>query len=302
MAVCYDRLGDREAMRRGFEQSLELARQCGHRLNVAYPLCNLGITDWQDERLVEARTRTEHALEIAREVGSPSFVATLIGTLGGIALLAGDVDAAEERLRRSLELAAEAEARDVQVNSLIGLASLAADLASAESKLDEAVTLAVEHRHRPSELSARLELGALRARRHREEDVDASGAVAELTWARDTADELGDRLQKTLALCELAALPDGDVETAAASFAENESRLSRADRRRARLLLWLATRDPAHLDEAKRLLDEALALVPDEYHDAMLTDVRVNREIMEAWNEEFGEDGGTEALTRVGDS
>ena len=36
--------------------------------------------------------------------------------------------------------------------------------------------------------------------------------------------------------------------------------------------------------EAKRLLDEALAMVPAEYHEAMLTNVRVNREITAAWD------------------
>jgi hypothetical protein len=47
-------------------------------------------------------------------------------------------------------------------------------------------------------------------------------------------------------------------------------------------MLWKATGDRAHLAEAKRLLDEILAKNPPEHHAAMLRNVRVNREIVEA--------------------
>ena len=47
-------------------------------------------------------------------------------------------------------------------------------------------------------------------------------------------------------------------------------------------LLWQATGDRAHLEESKRLLDEALGKVPAEYHEAMRTNLRLNREIMAA--------------------
>ena len=77
----------------------------------------------------------------------------------------------------------------------------------------------------------------------------------------------------------------------------------------------LSEGDRAHLEEAKRLLDETLANVPVEHHEAMLTNLRVNREIMAAWNGESGgaepppaarddpdddEPRGTESVTRVG--
>ena len=50
--------------------------------------------------------------------------------------------------------------------------------------------------------------------------------------------------------------------------------------------LWKATKDPAYLAEAKRLLDYRVEHAPEEYHGAMLTNVRVNREIMQAWEAE----------------
>ena len=58
-----------------------------------------------------------------------------------------------------------------------------------------------------------------------------------------------------------------------------------------------ATGDRAHLAGAKRLLDEALAKVPEEHHEAMRTNVRVHREIRAAWNAES--DGGDDRCSRA---
>ena len=71
------------------------------------------------------------------------------------------------------------------------------------------------------------------------------------------------------------------------------------DRREAHFLLWLATRDAMHLQEAKQRVDDALAAAPEEHRAAMRWNVRVNREILAAWREEFGEDA-TESETRAG--
>ena len=102
---------------------------------------------------------------------------------------------------------------------------------------------------------------------------------------------------------------------ALSALTENEERLEAEQRREARFLLWRATGDRAHLEDAKRLLDESLANVPEEYHEAMLTNLRLNREIMAAWDGESGapepppaarddpdddEPRGTESVTRVG--
>ena len=56
----------------------------------------------------------------------------------------------------------------------------------------------------------------------------------------------------------------------------------------------------------EELLDDLLAKNPPEYHDSMCRNVRVNREILAAWREEFGEDASdddtpprTESETKV---
>ena len=54
------------------------------------------------------------------------------------------------------------------------------------------------------------------------------------------------------------------------------------------------------MHEAKRLLDEAVARVDDETRHSMLTNLRIHREIVAAWEREFG-DGPSEAETVVAD-
>jgi len=51
------------------------------------------------------------------------------------------------------------------------------------------------------------------------------------------------------------------------------------------------------------LLDESLANVPEEFHEPMCTNVRVNREILAAWQAEFGDgDAPGRCLRSTGDS
>ena len=54
----------------------------------------------------------------------------------------------------------------------------------------------------------------------------------------------------------------------------------------ARFLLWQATRDPAHLAEAKRLLDFLVEHAPPECRESMLANVRLHREIAAAAREQ----------------
>jgi len=86
----------------------------------------------------------------------------------------------------------------------------------------------------------------------------------------------------------LACLLGGDAADALAVFVENDERLAAEERREARWLLFRATGDRAHLDEAKRLLDESMTHVDDDTRESMCTNLRVNREILAAWKEQLG--------------
>ena len=76
---------------------------------------------------------------------------------------------------------------------------------------------------------------------------------------------------------------------ALAALNNHEERLEYATRLESRFLLWKATNDPTHLTEAKRILDHLVEHAPEEYRESMLQNVRLNREIMEAWAEHGGE-------------
>jgi ATP/maltotriose-dependent transcriptional regulator MalT len=54
------------------------------------------------------------------------------------------------------------------------------------------------------------------------------------------------------------------------------------------LLLWRATGDLEHPRAAKRRLDERLALISERHHGPMCENLRVNREILAAWEAEIG--------------
>jgi hypothetical protein len=125
-----------------------------------------------------------------------------------------------------------------------------------------------------------------------------------LEAAREAADERGIPATAVLSRCHLATLADGDVPDALSAFARHEGELSLEERREARLLLWRSTGDASHLQISKDLLDEALSLVPAELHESMCRNYALNREILEAWREEYGDGDGpgehSESETRVG--
>ena len=67
---------------------------------------------------------------------------------------------------------------------------------------------------------------------------------------------------------------------------------------------WVTER--AHLltgriREHRVALRRRVELEDPEHHESMRAKLRVNREILAAWREEFGEDDGTESVTQAGD-
>ena len=122
-----------------------------------------------------------------------------------------------------------------------------------------------------------IELGDLHRRAG-----DAEAARTALDEAVSLSREQGRPPQIALALAMLACLPDGDAGAAVTALGDAGET---GDSPRLRWLLHQATGDRAHLAEAKRLLDESLGKVPVEYHESMLTSLRVNRDIVAAWEE-----------------
>ena len=74
------------------------------------------------------------------------------------------------------------------------------------------------------------------------------------------------------------------------AYAEVEDRLDPGDRRDACYLLWKATGERSYLEAAKLLLDEMIGHADAGARASMLKNLRVNREIMSAWNVASGVD------------
>jgi hypothetical protein len=85
---------------------------------------------------------------------------------------------------------------------------------------------------------------------------------------------------------DAAGPPGGDVTAALAAVAAHERHANMQEAMEARFLLWQATRDPAHLAEAKRLLEFLVVYAPPEFRDSMLANVRLHREIAAAAREQ----------------
>ena len=74
----------------------------------------------------------------------------------------------------------------------------------------------------------------------------------------------------------------GTTEVAEAELARREVCVGVPDRMRVRYLLWLGTRAPAHLTEARRLLDIVLERLPPARRDAVIEGVALHRAIAAA--------------------
>jgi tetratricopeptide (TPR) repeat protein len=214
----------------------------------------------------------------------------------------GEPARAHEAVVAALEAARETEFRRPETYALMAQGYLADDAGDAEGALrlyEEALAIRREIRHRESASQSLLAIGDLHRRAGRFEDArealdEAAGLAQEVRMGRELA----------LARAHLACLPGATDETVRAAAAPIDDEDDSAYRR---LLLYRATGDSGQLVVAKRLLDELLAKNPPEFHEGMCRNVRVNREIMDAWREKFGEDVDhenddppSESVTRAG--
>ncbi len=287
------------------EWHLALSREIGNRQGEAGATGNLGLVFQSLGRLPEAQEHHERRLALGREIGDRQGEAIATGNLGNVFYSLGLLPEAQEHMERHLALSRELGYREgeaIAQHSLGGVLREEGERAGSEERLLACLVVCEEIGHRHLAAATHLALGSLRTAAG-----DDEGGRESLAAARDLARDVGIPGYETLARCELALLPGGAAEDALAAFAEYEERLGVEERREARLLLWRVTGDRAHLEEAKRLLDESLSTVPHEHHESMLTNVGVNREIIVAWNGESGidtpdddEPHGTESVTRAG--
>lgn len=241
---------------------------------------NLGTVYCDDGRFAEARAFCERSLVLLREVGDRTLEEKFSGNLAGLLRDEGRLAEAKVLHERALALSREIGDRTGEAIALHNLGALLRDNgggAGSEDWFLASLAICEEIGDRRVGSTTHLYLGSLRAA-----SSDPERARGSLTAARDIAAASGFRGVETLARCELALLPGGDPADALAAFAEHGGRLSASERREARYLLWRATGDAAHLAEAKRLLDESVSWMSAEDRASALTNLRLNREVVEA--------------------
>jgi tetratricopeptide (TPR) repeat protein len=281
-----------------FERSLALSREIGDRRGEAAATGNLGSVFWSLGRLPEAQEYFERSLALSREIGDRLGEAVTTGNLGNVFDAQGRLREAQDHYERHLALSREVQYRLGEAfaqHNLGGVLRQKGERAGSEERLLSSLAICEEIGHRHLAAVTHLALGSLRAAQSRSDGGDEEGGRESLVAARDLAREVGIPVTETMACCELALLAGGKAEDALATFTEHEERLGAGERLEAHFLLWRATHDRTHLESAKRLLDEELANVPEEYHESMRQNVRINREILAAWRKEFGDDSEDDA-------
>ncbi|MHC4136195.1 MAG: protein kinase domain-containing protein [Planctomycetota bacterium] len=272
--------GDYDRAREHYARCLELGRESGNRGLEAAATGNLGNVFSALGKYDDARTHHERRLELAREVGDRRAEAIALHNLGGPLSRLGSLEPAAESFELSVALAREVGDPRLAAWSIWMLGDVAdssGDNAAAERHYTEAAEKLRELGDRQGLAPVLASRGAFLREQNRSDE-----ARAHLTEAQQMAREAGPPGTVVMTANELALLPGGDATEAERTFLEYEERLGVPERMDAHFTLWKSGGDKEHLAKAKRLMDEALALVPEKYHLAMRKNVRVFRGIAEA--------------------
>jgi predicted ATPase len=127
LAVCEERLGNRERAMELYESALSQARADGNDIVSARVLGNLGNTALNERDLVSARAYIEEGAAINRRLGQLRSTANDLIDLGFIALAENRRDAAATALRESLALSRAERIAASLLMAVEGLAALSLD-------------------------------------------------------------------------------------------------------------------------------------------------------------------------------
>jgi tetratricopeptide (TPR) repeat protein len=266
------------------ERVLALSKETGDRLGEAIATGNLANVFNGLGRYADGKAQLERHLALAREIGNRQSEAIALVNLGPLRRSLGDLAGARRDLTTSLEICREIGARYPEGFALLGLASVADEAGDAPAAMrhaEESLALRRSIGHRDG---VTLSLERIADLRRRAGDLEGARKALEeeLTLARKD----DDKAAVATCLAVLANLPGGHAKEAEMALADAGDTLAAGDAMSINFFLWQATRDRAHLVEAKRLLDFLVEHAPPECRESMLANVRVNREIVAACKEQ----------------
>jgi ATP/maltotriose-dependent transcriptional regulator MalT len=223
----------------------------------------------------------EAAVDLGMDVGGVYGLMNALSALSQVRLLLGQPSEARALARRAAEIAQGAGRKPYEAHALLTEAAASAEEGDLEQALQHVTSALLLHQERPEQggLIARdlLHLGRFQLRAGDTESARQSWEAA----LRHAVEARAPRLD-VMALALLARLPGGDAQAALDADRDSVEGTWGVE---VSLNLWLATEDHVHLVDAKRRLDDLVARAPEEYRESMLQNVRLHREIMEAWAE-----------------
>jgi tetratricopeptide (TPR) repeat protein len=232
----------------------------------------------------QARACYESFLEASRDIGDRQAEAVATANLAIVLQAQGASEAATQRARRFLAICREIGYRRGEANALhilAGEADRLGDAVTAERLFRKALAHQRELGRGDGMAPTALAFGAFLAEAGRQDE-----AIALLEEARELAHRASLPGTEVMAMCLLASLGELRAEEALRAFEAKEALIRHDERVDGRYLLWQATQDRAHLQEAKRLLDELLQRAAPEQRAAMIENVPTNRRVMQAWEAE----------------
>jgi tetratricopeptide (TPR) repeat protein len=263
-----------------FKRQSAIAREIGYRRGETVAAGNTGNAVRELGLYAEAQGHLEQQLALAREIGDRRSTAIALVNLGPTRLAMGQPAQARADLESSLEICREIGTRYPEGYALHCLGSVAdetGDAARAFARTEEALALRREIGHADGVAASLSQLGSLRRRAG-----DAESARTAFEESVSLSRSQGRKAQIALGLAGMATLPAGDARVAEEALEDAGATLAAGDAVQIRFLLWQATRDRAHLAEAKRLLDFLVAHAPSDSRGPMLANFRLHREIAEA--------------------
>jgi tetratricopeptide (TPR) repeat protein len=274
-----------------FELSFRLHREVGDRRAEAGAAGNIGTVLETLDRLDEAWDRCQIHLKLSVETGDRAGESRAYSLLGIIRQSEGRYDDARALFRQNLELCRELGrhlGEAIALHNLGSVARASGEIAESAEHLAACLSISESIQHTHLTAATQRALGSARADLDRAAGGDGESGRPLLEAARDVSDAHGFHAIGTLARCELALLPGGDAADALDAFREHADRLAPAEQCQAHYLLWKATRDRSHLEEAKRSIDADLVVGDEAARARTAESGPFVREVLTAWEKEFG--------------
>jgi len=274
-------LGRVDEANRCFERQLALSLEIGNRRGQALALMGLGIQHSDDRRPRGALECFERALVLFRDLGHRHGALRTHENLGLLHTLLGDPVRAADHLDAALaevQTLGDPHERGRVLQMFGWLADCQGDDDGAMLRYAEAMQDMRDTRQLPLLACTLLFVGALHLRAGRTHEARTAFDEALESAGGGDAAELA-----LLARAHIALLVPETAAAVAAAVDADEPHLVASERMEIRHVLHRATGERAHVDEAHRLLVEFQEHAPPASRATLVENVRLHREIREAW-------------------